>query len=252
MEAPVNPRIIGFIPARSGSKRIPNKNIRLLNGHPLIAYSIRSALQSGIFEKVVCVTDSPVYAEVAAYYGAEVPVLRPADISGDKSPDIEWVLWILQHLESMGKTFDAMAILRPTSPLRNPETIKKALAILQRSGAHSVRAVEKCTQHPGKMWIINGDFMQPLMPFKNQDTPWHSSQYAALPEIYVQNASLEIAWIKDVRATNSIAGNIVAPLVTPGYEGADVNEEFDWAYIEDLISSGKVNLPAFDIKPWSN
>jgi len=82
-----NPRSVAFIPARSGSKRVPNKNVRELVGHPMIAYTIRAALDSGVFDSVICATDSESYAEVAQHYGAEVPFLRSSDISGDKSPE---------------------------------------------------------------------------------------------------------------------------------------------------------------------
>ncbi len=82
---------IALIPARSGSKRLPNKNILTLAGHPMIAYTIRAAIDSGVFHSIVCATDSQEYANIAFHYGAEVPFLRSADISGDKSADIEWV-----------------------------------------------------------------------------------------------------------------------------------------------------------------
>ena len=78
------PRSVAFIPARSGSKRIPHKNIRELNGHPVLAYSIRAAIDSGVFDSVICATDSEVYADAARHYGADVPLLRPSEISGDK------------------------------------------------------------------------------------------------------------------------------------------------------------------------
>ena len=84
----MKPRIVALIPARSGSKRIPDKNIKLLSGHPLIAYTIQSALESEIFDSVICATDNRYYAEIAEYYGAEAPFLRNETISGDKSPDI--------------------------------------------------------------------------------------------------------------------------------------------------------------------
>ena len=85
------PTIVGLIPARSGSKRVTDKNIRLLAGHPLIAYSISSAIESGVFADVVVSTDSEQYAEVASHYGAEVPFVRPRKYAGDTSPDIEWI-----------------------------------------------------------------------------------------------------------------------------------------------------------------
>ena len=157
--------IIAMIPARSGSKRVPDKNIRLLAGHPLIAYSIAAALQSKIFSKVIVSTDSELYADIARHYGAEVPFSRPAKIAGDTSPDIEWVGYTLNQLRNNGQDYDCFSILRPTSPFRLPETICRAWQeFLSQEGVDSLRAVEKCQQHPGKMWIIRGKRMLPLLP----------------------------------------------------------------------------------------
>ena len=86
---------IALIPARSGSKRVPNKNVKLINNHPLLAYSIEAAISSKVFDMVVCATDDEEYAEIAKYYGADVPLLRSKEISGDSSPDIEWVLSLI-------------------------------------------------------------------------------------------------------------------------------------------------------------
>lgn len=245
------PKVVAFIPARSGSKRVPNKNICPLNGHPMIAYSIRSAIESNIFDSVICATDSEEYADVARYYGAEVPFLRDADISGDKSPDIEWVTFMLTKLRQSGRNFDAFSILRPTSPFRLPKTIQCAWKIFIEDGrADSLRAIEKCKQHPGKMWIIHGNRMLPLMPFKNGDTPWHSSQYAALPEIYTQDASLEIAWSHVPLEQHSIAGESIIPFISQGYEGFDINEPEDWWIAEKLIVSGQATLPVISIAPY--
>jgi len=244
-------KVVAFIPARSGSKRVPNKNIRSLNGHPMIAYSIRAAIESSIFDSVICATDSKEYADVALYYGAEVPFLRDADISGDRSPDIEWVTFMLTKLRQSGRSFDAFSILRPTSPFRLPQTIQRAWKIFIEDGqADSLRAIEKCKQHPGKMWIIHGNRMLPLMPFKNGDTPWHSSQYAALPEIYAQDASLEIAWSRVPLEQHSIAGESIIPFISQGYEGFDINEPEDWWIAEKLIVSGQATLPVISISPY--
>ncbi len=89
--------MVALIPARSGSKRVPDKNIRLLAGHPLIAYSIAAALQSKVFDKVLVSTDSERYADIARHYGADVPFMRPPTIAGDTSPDIEWVAYTLNR-----------------------------------------------------------------------------------------------------------------------------------------------------------
>lgn len=243
---------VAFIPARSGSKRVPNKNIKPLAGHPMLAYTVRAAIDSGVFDAVICATDSSLYAEVATHYGAEVPFLRSAQISGDKSPDIEWVVWMLKQLQVQGREFEVFSILRPTSPFRLPETIQRAWEVFGAdSRADSLRAVEKCKQHPGKMWAVRGQRMVPVMPFTNGDTPWHSCQYAALPEIYAQDASLEIAWSRIALEQNSIAGEAIIPFISQGLEGFDVNEVEDWLLAEHYIARGLARLPTIGHNPFN-
>ena len=236
------PTIIGLIPARAGSKRVVGKNLRPLAGHPLLAYAIASARQSGIFTDVVVSTDSERYAEVARHYGASVPFLRPAAIAGDLSPDIEW----LEHLlGALAPRPDCFAILRPTSPFRSAETIRRAWqAFRAETGVDSLRAVEKCKQHPGKMWVVRGERMSPLLPFGPAEQPWHSTPYQALPTVYVQNASLEMAWTRVVFERRTIAGDVVMPFMTEGHEGFDINDPDDWLVAERLLADGTVALPA--------
>ena len=247
------PNIVALIPARSGSKRVPDKNIRPLAGHPLIAYSIAAALQSGIFRAVVVSTDSNRYAEIARHYGAEVPFLRPAKIAGDTSPDIEWVQHTLAELRKKRENYDCFSILRPTSPFRLPETIRRAWdEFLSQDGVDSLRAVEKCQQHPGKMWVVRGKRMMPLLPMGPAAQPWHSSQYPTLPEVYVQNASLEIARTRVVLDEKTIAGNVLMPFFTRDYEGFDVNSEYDWQLAEYMVHTGEAKLPAISQPPYAN
>ena len=204
---------VAFIPARSGSKRIPNKNIRLLQGHPLIAYTIRAALDSKIFDKVYVITDSSHYQEVAVHYGALCPKLRPKNTATDSSPDIVWLRWCIENLIDCEKV-SAVSILRPTSPFRTAETIYEAWDLFNKSsGYDSLRAVEKCSQHPGKMWTISNNCLLPLLPFSGSTAPWHSSPYCDLPEVYVQNASLEIAWLGSVLSSDTIAGTRIMPFL---------------------------------------
>jgi len=242
---------IAFIPARFGSKRVPNKNIRSLNGHPLLAYTVRAAIDSGVFDAVVCATDSALYAEVAAYYGAEVPCLRSPEISGDKSPDIEWVVWMLNQLEAQNRSYEIFSILRPTSPFRLSETIQRAWKTFSEDPtADSLRAIEKCKQHPGKMWVIRGQRMLPVMPFVNGGTPWHSCQYTALPEIYAQDASLEIAWSRVALERSTISGEVIIPFISEGMEGFDINEPEDWLLAEYYVSKGQARLPLVTHPPF--
>jgi CMP-N,N'-diacetyllegionaminic acid synthase len=242
---------VALIPARSGSKRVVDKNIKLLNGHPLLAYTITAAKQSCIFDDVICATDSDLYAEIAIYYGAEVPSLRPHSISGDKSPDIEWVRWILEVLKANNRSFDIFSILRPTSPFRLPSTIKRAFSVFEANlGADSLRAVALCKQHPGKMWVIRGSRLLPILPYSNGSTPWHSSQYASLPEIYVQDASLEIGWVKLPLEKNTIAGESIIPFISHEQEGFDINDPDDWVLAENYLKKNISVLPEITIKPF--
>ena len=245
------PTIIGLIPARAGSKRVTGKNIRPLAGHPVMAYTIAAALQSGVFSAVMLSTDSEEYAKIGRYYGAEAPFLRPAELAGDVSPDIEWLEYTLKRLKEMGRQYDCFSILRPTSPFRLPETIRRAwAAFLAEEGVDSLRAVEKCKQHPGKMWVVRGKRMVPLMPFGPQELPWHSTPYQALPLVYAQNASLEIAWTRVVLEGHSIAGDVLMPFFTEENEGFDVNQPYDWQYGEELVRSGQARLPSIEIAPY--
>ena len=238
------PSAVALIPARAGSKRVPDKNIRPLAGHPVIAYSIVAAVDSGVFDAVIVSTDSEEYAEIARHYGAEIPFMRPAEYAGDRSPDIEFVEYTLRRLVDEGRPFDCFSILRPTSPFRRPDTIRRAWrAFLAEEGVDSLRAVEKCHEHPGKMWVIRGRRMTPLLPLGPPEQPWHSSQYPSLPEVYVQNASLEIAWSRVVFEGRMIAGHVLMPFLTDGFEGFDVNQPYDWGLAEDLVREGEATLP---------
>jgi N-acylneuraminate cytidylyltransferase len=245
------PTIVALIPARSGSQRVPGKNVRRLGSHPLLAYSIAAARESGVFSRIVVSTDSSEYAEIAAHYGAEAPFLRPAEIAGDTSPDIEWVQDVLRRLSETGATFDCFSILRPTSPFRTSDTILRAWSEFNAEvGIDSLRAIERCRQHPGKMWLIRNRRLLPLLPLGPEEQPWHSSQYPSLPEVWVQNASLEIAWTRVVEDTGTIAGATIYPFVTHGVEGFDVNSEDDWLLAEARLQRDPAILPRVDRPPF--
>jgi len=217
----------------------------------VLAYTIAAARTSGIFDRIVVSTDSAAYADMARHYGAETPFLRPAALAGDVSPDIDWVEHALQALASEGSTFDCFSLLRPTSPFRQAATIRRAWqAFRNEQGVDSLRAVEKCSQHPGKMWIVRGLRMHPLLPLGTAQQPWHSSQYQSLPEVYVQNASLEIAWSRVVSDARTIAGHVVMPFMTEGLEGFDVNDPMDWQLAELHVANDHAALPAVDVAPW--
>lgn len=245
------PSVAALIPARQGSKRVKGKNVRELDGHPLLAYAIAAALDSGVFADVMVSTDSEAIAAMARHYGARVPFLRPEPFARDLSPDIEWLEHHLDELARSGRHFDCFSILRPTSPFRQAATIRRAWQeFLAEPGADSLRAVEKCGQHPGKMWVIRGRRLLPLLPFGPAAQPWHSTPYQDLPEIYVQNASLEIAWTRVVRERRNIAGETVVPFLTDEAEGFDINSAYDWDLAEQWLRQGKATLPPVATAPY--
>ena len=245
-------RAVAFVPARSGSERVPHKNIRPLAGHPLLAYAIETALQSGAFERVVVSTDSEEIADVARWYGAEVPFLRPPEYATATSPDVEWLAYTLEHLD---ERFDLFALVRATNPFRGPDAVRRGLEqLLATPEADSLRAVELVKQHPGKMWHIadDGRTMTPLLDQSHLEIAWHAGQYQALPHVYVQNSALEIAWTRIVTELGTREGEVLAPFLTQGLEGFNVDDEADWERAEHLVATGAASLTAVGRAPYAH
>ena len=236
------PGAVALVPARAGSTRVPGKNIAPLAGHPLIAYTIAAARDSGLFGAVVVSTDSEEIAAVARRYGAEVPGLRPAAIAGTTSPDIEWVRHALD-----GTDWEVFSLLRPTSPFRTAATVRRAWdAFMAVPDADSLRAVRPVREHPGKMWRITGELMEPFLPQTPGDVPTHSRQTAALEKLYVQDSSLEIAWTRIV-ADGEIAGRRVVPFFCEGPEGLSIDYPDDLAAAEALAAADPSLLPRVEV-----
>jgi CMP-N,N'-diacetyllegionaminic acid synthase len=238
-----------MIPARSGSLRVKGKNIRLLGAHPLIAYSIASARESGLFERIVVSTNSPLTREIALHYGAEVPFLRPEEYASSTSPDIEFLRHAFAELR---EKFDYFALLRPTSPFRQASTIRRAWEQLKSTpAADSIRAVRLCTEHPGKMWIVEGGLMRPFLDQSGLELPWHARQYQDMPTVHVQTSSLEIARYDVVERHGSREGKVLAPFVADPKEGFAIDYEDDWVLAESWIARGDATLPAVPEPPFA-
>ncbi len=234
---------IALIPARAGSVRVPHKNVRALAGHPLLAYSIAAARESALFEEIVVSTDSQATAAVARDYGARVPGLRPPELAGATSPDIDWIAHVLD-----GTSYELFSLLRPTSPFRTSETIRRAWARFHAvPGADSLRAVRAVREHPGKMWVMDGDLMRPLLAQAPGEVPTHSRQTAALPAVYVQDSSLEIARTALV-AEREIAGARVVPFFPEGAEGFSIDYPDDWEAAERLAAADPTLLPDLTVR----
>jgi N-acylneuraminate cytidylyltransferase len=242
---------IAFIPARCGSKRVKNKNIANLNGHPLLAYSINIALKSGIYSKIYCITDSKKYKDISIYYGANDFPIRPKYTSKDKSSDDMWVKWALNICEKKKIKFDFFSILRPTSPFRSIDMIKQSINDLKKNNTvDSIRAVEKTGIHPGKIWKIKNGLLDPILKkYNNKKIPWHSCQYAELPVYYSQNASLETIKKKSFLKYKIISGKKIKPLFTKNIEGFDINKDIDLEYARIIIKKNNKKF-AISKKSW--
>ena len=144
-------RNLAIIPARSGSKGLKDKNIRLLCGKPLLAYSIEAALRSDMFEKVMVSTDSAEYAKIAIEYGAEVPFLRSQEASTDKATTWSMVAEVINKYRELNQEFDSVCVLQPTSPMRDANNIKEAYKVFVEKNAFSVVSV--CEAEHSPLWM---------------------------------------------------------------------------------------------------
>ena len=221
-----------LIPARAGSKRCPGKNTRMLGGKPLIQWAIEAA-QAAKPDRLIVSTNDPVAAEISKGLGCLVYHRLPEHATDD-APDYSWVSEMRYCIDT-----PYFAICRPTSPFRTASTIRRGLAALLGSRADSIRAVSRVTSpHPAKMWRIERGLLRPVLGGCHPDgTPYHSSPTQSLPEVYQQNASLEMACTSVIEATKTISGYRIAPFLTDDLESFDINTETDFADAERLVAT---------------
>jgi N-acylneuraminate cytidylyltransferase len=230
-------KILCLILARGKSKRVPNKNIKPLAGKPLIAYTIECAKRSRYINKIVVSTDSDEIARVCEGYGAAVPFRRPADIAGDDSTELDAFLHALNWLKENEKYMpDLIVKLFPTSPFRKSESVDKAIELLiNNPQADSVRSVRLCSEHPHKMWSIKDGRLYSLIPLQEKLAQAHTLSYHLLPEVYVQNAAIDVTKPATIYEKDSITGTNILPLIMDERESIDLNTQMDFEIAEHLI-----------------
>lgn len=231
--------ILALVPARAGSKRIPNKNIKLLNGKPLIAYTIEAAQKSKYINRIIISTDSKEIAKVARKYEAEAPFLRPKKISQANSTEMEFFTHALNWFQkNENYEPDLIVLLYPTSPFRKSESIDRAIKeMLNHSEADSLRSIKLCSEHPYKMWVIENGYLKPLV--KGKDPNIHTLSYCLLPIVYIQNASIYITKPSTIRNKKSPTGDIIIPFIMDEIESIDINTPSDFQLAETIIKSQK-------------
>ncbi len=222
-------RLVALIPARSGSKRLPGKNILPLAGLPLIAWTIRSALSSGAFSEVLVSTDDKDIAAVAVQHGASVPWLRPLELSTDTATSIDVVLHAMTACESAGQAVDSLMLLQPTSPFRSPDLIANAVSLHEKSGYSPVVSVCPAKAHPHWCFQLSADGS--MESYGGRRSLATRSQ--DLPPAYQLNGSLYLAAVQDLRQERTFLTSNTKALVTYlPEESIDIDDAWDWRIAE--------------------
>ncbi|MBI2056297.1 MAG: acylneuraminate cytidylyltransferase family protein [Candidatus Sungbacteria bacterium] len=229
-------KILALIPARGGSKGIPKKNIQLLAGKPLLAWSIGVAKKSKYIDRVIVSTDNEEIADIARKYGVEVPFLRPANLAEDLTPDTPVFLHALEWLKDHEKYQpDILVHLRPTGPLRTAEEIDESIELLEKfPEADSVRSIEEPSKPPFKMWKIAGDFIDPFVSDMPGMKDWHTAPRQSLPKVYQTTADIGVVRYSTIMEKNSVIGGKVLPyfLKRPT---VDIDHAIDFEIAELLL-----------------
>ncbi len=238
-------RIVAVIPARGGSKGIKDKNIRDLNGHPLIAYSVAAALECPLVDRVICSTDSEQIAAVAKKYGAEVPFMRPSELAQDDSRDYEVFEHVIHWLkENENYTPNIMVQLRPTSPLRETGVLEKAIeTLIATPEADSVRSVSIPDVTPYKMWCeTDSGELKPLLQLDGTDEPFNAPRQS-LPVVYAQTGTYDLFKVSSFIEYRSMTGKSIYPIIMERANWVDIDDEAALRMAANLLSSGKFIQP---------
>jgi CMP-N,N'-diacetyllegionaminic acid synthase len=231
--------ILAIIPARGGSKGLPGKNIRLLSGHPLIAYSILAAQQSKQVTRIIVSTDDEAIASVAKQYGAELPFIRPSEFAQDLSTDFEVFTHALQWLKKNENYIpDYIVQLRPTSPVRLNGMIDACICkMLEHPGADSLRIITEAPVTPYKMWIATGNNkpMQPLLKLDGVNEPYNMPRQN-LPKVYWQIGTLDIIKTSVITEQKMMSGKTVLPHIVPAYLAVDIDEVSSFEKAANVIA----------------
>ena len=221
---------IAIIPARSGSKGLRDKNIKKLNGKPLLAYSIEAAKESGLLDEIMVSTDSPKYAEIAKSFGANVPFLRSEANSSDKASSWDVVLEVLSRYFETGKKFDSVCLLQPTSPLRTANDIVEAYKLFEAKQADAVTSV--CEVGHSPLWTMTLPENLSLEEFKKLDS---DTPRQLLEKYYRLNGAIYIRKINySSKGIQLIDANEFAYIMSREHS-IDIDTELDFVIAEAIM-----------------
>ncbi|MGL5126109.1 MAG: cytidylyltransferase domain-containing protein [Fusobacteriaceae bacterium] len=228
----MNEKILAIIPARSGSKGLLHKNIKELNGKPLIAYTIEAAKKSEIFQDIFVSTDSKEYAEISEKYGATIPFLREELLSGDTSKISDVIVDILDRLEKLGKKYDYFILLQPTSPLRDEDDIIKAYNLLKDKNANSVVSV--CEADHSPLWMNNLDGSLSMDNFIKD----LNKNRQELKKYYRINGAIYLSKVDYYKKNRNFYDNSSFAYIMLKQNSVDIDTLLDFKFAEYLIKDG--------------
>ena len=220
--------VIAIIPARSGSKGVKDKNIKKLHGHSLLEWSINAAKRSQLIDRVFISTDSVEYARIGKELGAEVPFLRPNDISGDSASDLDFIIHAIEEFNKMYLYPEYLVHIRPTTPIRDPTIIDDAISLFQNNNQfNSLRSVHKMSESSYKTLEINNGGLTPLSLFSEIEIDPNGPRQN-FPDTYQANGYVDVLSASFIIQNQKIHGKKILPFITdPAYE-VDSIKDFDF------------------------
>jgi CMP-N,N'-diacetyllegionaminic acid synthase len=231
-------KVLGLIPARGGSKGLPRKNIRNLNGKPLIAWTISEAIQSATFDRLIVSTEDVKIAGIARKYGAEIPFFRPKELATDEARGIDVLFHAMEWFENRRERFDLIVLLQPTSPLRQARDIQNALALLETKQAGAVVSVCEC-EHP-PLWANQIGTDLSMKGFLREDIKDHNRQ--ALDRFYRLNGALYAGQWDFIKKNDGFFGDQTYAYIMSQERSVDIDNELDLEFVRFLIERDLVKF----------
>lgn len=233
-------KVLGLIPARGGSKGVPRKNIKLLCGKPLLAYTVESALQAKCLSKVILSTEDEEIAKIGKSLGVEVPFMRPEELASDTAATLPVVLHAVQALEVKGERFDAVCLLQPTNPLRRAEDIDRCVELLKKTGADSVISVLPVPHEYNPKWVYWETTDGNLILSTGESEP--ISRRQDLPPAFHREGSIYVIETRALLKYRNLYGKKVLGYKMEPKNAINIDTIEDWGIAENLIKFSKYQL----------
>jgi len=231
---------ICLIPAKGASTRLPRKNVLPLNGRPMIAYAIKKAINSNIFHTICVSTEDEEIASVSRDYGAEVPFIRPTNLSKDPATIVDVMLHALDFYNKNDVHYHDMTVLLPTAPFVSVSDILEAHKVFDRSSGHALMSVTRTEYPPYNTWLISGsdtdedNYLMPCFP----ESPYKHTKSTECPDTYRSNGAILIVETDDFQKMRGYQGGRITPYIMPPEKSLDIDTRYEYMFAKYLMESG--------------